>query len=960
MKPLRSLTGCLILVAVLMLVLNCGEKSSTGPAQSQVSGSIGSVVVTAEDQQIYTIAGQAVTTFVTATVTDTAGSAVPGIAVFFTAPVFGSISTPMDSTDNEGKVTVTFNSQGGIGNATVTAYVNTVGGGTVSGSTQINIISLAGLPAEITLSLQPDLLYVVAGSEDSVKVTVRVMDSSNVGIPGMNVYLSTSLGVITYADVTSNSGTVVTYINTNNQTGMGIVSASVFTMIPDTGSSTAGSPAGSTLWPGIEPGTVVVPGLGISKGTTPETPRFLDDYLTISVVDTFWIFPVDANGMILIFSNTDLIYADNGVTTANVTALLKDAENQVIRDAQIIFTSNAGTINSPVLTDSTGQAHAVFSDIGIATIPDSARIVAKYTALNLADTLYVTIELARTVNEIVLNSANNSLVANGYDSTRVDATVYLEGNALAPSGTEVFFYVTGDNIGDFEPPVAYVGSGGTATSWYEAGIDIGTDTLYAEVDGFLSNPVPIQLHAGPPTRVTVSVDTNFVWASSQQTVTVTALVEDTTYNPVQNGVGVYFTTSKGSISPEYSQTINGIATSYLSPSTNAGPAWIKAQVGMYVDSTLVTILPSMPSQIGLGAESTSIQVAGTGGDYQTEIHALVTDAQGNPVGNDTTVYFRIENEGFPGGGVNLNNVGIQATALTNGGVATVSLNAGINSGPVTIRAWTFTSPEDSIWAQGPLVTIVSGPPNHIDVELPNNNIRTGGGDVWQVEVSALVWDYWGNQVVDSTAVHFYILPDSSAEVWGDAFTGNLNWDEASYPGIAFTTLSYHSPHTNDSVGVYAYCMVDGDSIIGSTGYLLPLSDGNLQYAVVPSAWNYDYPPYGYSPMAPAEMQCRAYLTDGHGVPINGSKIVFYSTAGYFYWYMGGQGPSWEKITGPEGLSPLEPYDSTGYAIIYLWTLFDQAFPDPNAAVSNAQTYCEVDPYFEVSSEQVTLTFTHTP
>ncbi len=959
MKPLRSLLGGLTLVTISLLILNCGEKSSTGPAPSQQAGMIGSVIVTAEEQQLYTIAGEEVTTLITATVTDTAGAAIPGILVHFTAPDFGAISTPEDSTDNDGKVTVSFSSQGIEGRATITAYVNTIGGGTVSGSTQIDILSLAGLPDDITLSLQPDLLYVVSGMDDSVKVIVRVMDSSNVGIPGLHVYLSTTLGVISYADTTNNSGTVVTYLHTNGEDGLGTVTASVFTMLPDTGSSTSGSPSGSPVWPGIDPGQILVPGIGLQKGSTPEMPRIIDDYVTISVTDTFWVFPIDANGFLMLFSNTDLIYADNGVTVANITALLKDAQNQVIRDAQIILTSDHGAINSPVLTDSTGQAHAIFIDMGIPSAPDTAKIIAKYEPLNIADTIYVMIDSSRFVDHIVLNSAGNTLTANYTDSTRVDATVYLEGNALAPVGTEVFFFLGGDNIGRYRTPLVSVSNAGTATVYYIAGLSTGTDTLYAEVDGIPSNPVAMQLRAGTPAYVTVAVDTNYVWAYSTETVEVTATVIDTTLNPVENGVGVLFTTTLGSVSPEYAQTIDGVATSFLSPSTNAGPAWVKATVGMIMDSTMVTILPSVPSTIGLGAQSTTIQVAGTGGNYQTEIYAEVRDFQGNPVGNDTTVYFRIENDGFPGGGVNLNNnPGDTASAKTIGGIATVALNAGINSGPVTIRAWTYIDEADSIWAVGSLVSIVSGPPDHIDVQLPNNNIRTGGGDVWQVEASALVWDYWGNQVVDGTVIQFYIEPDTSAEIYGNAFTGNENWDEESYPGIAFTTLSYHSPHTNDSVSVYAYCMVLGDSIIGSSAYLLPLSDGNLQMTVVPSDWNFDFPPAGYMVMDPAEMECRAYLTDGHGVPINGSRIVFHSTRGLFYWYMGAQVQCYEKITGPEGLSPLEPWDSTGYAIIYLWTTFGAAFPNPDAIENTAQVYCEVDPYFEVSSDQETVTFTH--
>ncbi|TKJ41757.1 hypothetical protein CEE37_04090 [candidate division LCP-89 bacterium B3_LCP] len=962
MKRLRSLFAILTLIALAMTMTSCSEKTSTGPgAAGSTTAIIGSVTVVANDPQLVSISGETVSTKIYATVTDTAGSAVPGVVITFTTPDFGSVSSPQDSTDEFGQVEVTFSSTGNIGQATITASVSS-GGNTISGSTQIDVQTLAGLPHDITLSLYPPNLYIAPSFEDSVKVTVRVMDSLNVGIPGLYVSLSTSLGVISLADTTGPNGTVVSYVNPNGEFGAGIVTASVNTTLePDTGSATASLPEGPITWPGLNTGEILVSGLGFPKGSDPENRQIYETY-TLSASDTFYVTPAESNGLLLMYSDTNVIFADNGITKANITALLKDAENQVIRDVEITFTSDYGTINSPVLTDSTGQAHAIFQDIGYASVPDSAKITAKYPALNIADSIYVIIEEARNIDHIVLNSATQSMIANGFDSTRVDATVYLEGNSLAPPGTEVYFTLGGDNIGGFSAPIAYVGDAGTATVYYEVGVSTGVDTLNAMVDGmFADPPLVMSLISGPPSSVSIAVDTSFIMVSSPEMIEVSATVRDTTGNLVGNGVAVLFSTDLGSISPPEAPTISGVATSFFAAATNAGAATIVAKVGV-ADSatTLITILPSTPNTVGLSAQYTTIQVAQTGGTYQTEIFAHVYDAAGNLVLNNIQVHFLIEDEGFPFGGVNLNNHGLEDSSMTSGGIATVSLNAGFNSGPVTIRAWTYDNEENLIEAVSSLVTIVSGPPASLSVAVNSSEPVQMGGDAWGCEVSALVMDTHGNEVANGTAVHFYLSVDTSnVEIWGDAITYNQLEDPLTggpIEGVAFTALLYQSEATFTEIWIYAYTMVDGDSIIDGVEYQLPLADGVLNMAVIPESWNYGFNPPGEW----ATQECRAYLVDGYNHPINGAVIIFQTTRGSFYWDEFGYYPSNEKITGPQAFPGEPDNDSTGQANMWMRTHFNEAFPDPSAVEATAQVYTQVNNYFDITSPPVTVTFINSP
>jgi hypothetical protein len=239
----------------------------------------------------------------------------------------------------------------------------------------------------------------------------------------------------------------------------------------------------------------------------------------------------------------------------------------------------------------------------------------------------------------------------------------------------------------------------------------------------------------------------------------------------------------------------------------------------------------------------------------------------------------------------------------------------------------------------------------------------GGGDTWRVEVSALIEDAYNNEVPDGVSVSFYILPDSTAQIQASAVTGNENWAGDTNPGVAYTTLTYHSDEIFDEIFIYAFCMVGSDSIIGTQEYTLPIDEGGtLSLSVSPIAWNFStQPPPGN---LYATMEMNATLKDGHGNNVDGGIIRFQSPKGLGYWYENMTGQSWDKISGPEGFPgnpptiPPEPYDSTGKAILWLITSYEEAFPDPNALETTAQVYCHLLGYEDqISSSPVTVTFT---
>jgi hypothetical protein len=1037
MKHLRNVFGILLILSLAFLQLNCEQKSSTGPTTPSVATMIGEVQLTG-DPELYAVQGQSASTTLTATVTDTSGDAVQGVEVKFSTPTFGSVSTDIDTTDEEGNVIATFNSQGEFGLALVRATV-TAGGVEHSDTLTIGVYELAGLPYDLYLAVEPSVLYLSEGQNGQLTASVVVFDSLGVGLPGIQVSFETTLGSIEIAGTTGSDGGLSTNLQTLEQFGMGIVTASVLTSIPDTseGSSSSGpetkeegdrksddlfvlvavdtfyvnpfddriagisvsaSPANLFVSPGtidsctiratvVDEFNVGVAGVPISfrtttlgilssdAGTTDNTgsksvtfysvPNEPEGVATVwaevsDLVDSTTVTinqSVGATGRIILSTDSYLIYADNGITTANLTALLQDADYQVIRNVEVIFTSDYGSVNSPVMTDSAGIANALFRDIGFTSYPDSTTIIAKYPTLNVSDTVRVMIAPALDVDFIQLNSATTSMQANGLDSSRVDAIIYLENGTLAPQGTEVHFLVEGESIGDISPTIATITEAGTATSWYRTGITVGIDTLYAVVQGVYSNGVAMHLNPGPPSHVNLSVDESTVSVNSTTPIEVTATVTDTTGNPVEDDEGVYFTASLGSIYPPQVPTLGGEAITELLPGTTAGQSWIKAQVGTAIDSILVTFTPIDPAYISLSADYTAIAISPGGDTTFTPIHAHVKDASGNYVGNGIVVHFEIVN-GFPGGGVNINNHGIEDSTVTSGGIASVVLNAGENPGPVQIRAWTYNDEQIEISAQQALVTIVSGPPANIDINFMSDPV-TGGGDVWNIEVSALVEDDQGNQVPNGVSVSFLILPDTIAEIQGDAVTGNENWDGNTQPGVAFTTLAYHSDEIFEEVTVLAYTVTGEDTITGSQDKILPLdANGTLTLTVSPIAWNFTTMP---PPSDPAIMEMRTVLKDGHQNHVNGGTILFQSPKGRAFRYSNEQGATWLAITGPEGFTtppPPEQQDSTGIATLWLLTTFEEAFPDPSALITTAQITAVLLDYGDITASPQTVEFQH--
>ena len=284
--------------------------------------------------------------------------------------------------------------------------------------------------------------------------------------------------------------------------------------------------------------------------------------------------------------------------------------------------------------------------------------------------------------------------------------------------------------------------------------------------------------------ISLSITPSLMPANGQSTASVLATVTDLSGNAVADSTPVKFTAGEkfadvngdgvwtenvdeliydadedglwdpaGLIDP-IGYTEDGLASATFTADHRPGLVYIKVtageighQVGDDIEVSLTPIAPI--KSIALTPEWQRIQVRGTGGIEWVRIVAQAFDSHGYPAPENLPMSFSIM-EG-PGGGENLDGDPVgPVSALTNSlGQATVTLNAGSISGTVVIRART-----GSVVSEATQVTIRSGPAAYISVGADTCNLGSWPYVNVKNGIVALVYDMWGNEVADSTAVWF--------------------------------------------------------------------------------------------------------------------------------------------------------------------------------------------------------------
>jgi hypothetical protein len=851
-----------------------------------------------------------------AVVTDSNRVGVPGTTIEFRVlPVseggatFGALSA-FDTTDANGRDSTTFNSLGSYGRVKIRATVVPTSNGDAihgSGNAAGDISGKKGgraagadeeIFAEITVSIErlsndigsltvrafPSFLTLPPDSQGYAQIRAQVKDVNNVGIPNVTVNFVTDRGSLSKITPTDSTGLATADFRNNYEDGIAHITGDI-------------------------------PGTDFVGTTTIEVHQ--SDVLT---------------GFLTVTTDKAEIFADFGLTTASITALLKDQDHQSLSGKQVKFTSTHGAINSPVTTDSLGRAIAVFSDVGLPSLDAEgnvipAKIFAIYDALNLIDSCAVTIRPRNPVHEISLISAKAQMTAGSADSSAIRATAILANGAFAPAGTLVQFQVSQDN-GSFSQQAVPVGNFGVAETQYIAGNIVGTARLQAFVvndddSTVYSNEVPIALLPGPPStvRVTASpieLNTNDPGAFS----TVRAAVTDTAGNQVGQGILVRFTTTMGDVTPSAITDSAGIAWGRLTPGVNSGVAEVTGTVTLATGQTVVgtatvTFIAGNPNVIELAADPLQIAVQGTGGITTSTLRATVRDANGNLIGGATKVVFTLINHPAPPAGCTFPNQSQIDSATTANGLAVISLSSGTQVGGVLIKAetWRDSARTNVVSVVLSTIAVVSGPPAQLDIDVNDDGDDAGGG-TWEIPVSCRVFDLHRNPVADRIPVVFTVDPPIATIDPG--FTGN-DIGSGATPGLAYAWMRYHSQRTFSQITISAEVRAQNEqgSITGDREHILPLQDGVLDLNVDPQNWMFDRG----APRDTCLIRVWAILTDGHQILINNGPILFRTDRGdiwYRNWARNGQLTMFTPDNPAKRYTGVEAnHEAPGQATVYL-------------------------------------------
>jgi len=360
-------------------------------------------------------------------------------------------------------------------------------------------------------------------------------------------------------------------------------------------------------------------------------------------------------GELKLSSAEQIIYAD-GIAGTEITAELRDIDQNAISGKTINFSANVGEIEISKITDNFGIAKVSFT--GVASSKDITSVItasiesdalAKNTEEQTAKSL-----IADTLNILLygitlnLTPSSSSIFSDGVSKTTIAAKLTTT-SGIALSSKTISFTT---NMGSLNSSEAITDSAGVAKITITSSTEIGQATITAsyetEISGStyvnfievcLEEPAFIELNADP---AALSV------SEGQSTITVVAIVTDENGNAVADGTLVNFSISPlvGIINSP-AATVDGTTTTtlkYLSDKIGT-QITILAQSGS-VSDTVSLILPGISGDINeiqvFPADENMDKILADGIE-QLEIAALLLDSDGKPVPN-AIVNFEIENK----------------------------------------------------------------------------------------------------------------------------------------------------------------------------------------------------------------------------------------------------------------------------------------------------------------------------
>jgi len=239
----------------------------------------------------------------------------------------------------------------------------------------------------------------------------------------------------------------------------------------------------------------------------------------------------------------------NGVTPLSLSVSVKSLFGTNLPGAKVVLSSDKGYLSSTdCKTDSRGICSVNF--IPVKSLSEQRAMVVASIG-GVSDNLVLTMT-ADEAESITLESADPFLLADGYSSTTVTATLFDDAGNFVPDGSRVSFSVQPPEMGSFSRGGVCNTINGVCTLTFTSSVNPGNATLVA-VSGDVSGSARISLLTLLPEAIEVQLSSISVPADGENTVIVTVRAKDELGMPVQ-GTDVTVDASLGTLDKEICTT----------------------------------------------------------------------------------------------------------------------------------------------------------------------------------------------------------------------------------------------------------------------------------------------------------------------------------------------------------------------------------------------------------------------
>jgi hypothetical protein len=449
----------------------------------------------------------------------------------------------------------------------------------------------------------------------------------------------------------------------------------------------------------------------------------------------------------------------------------------------------------------------------------------------------------------------------------------------------------------------------------------------------------LSLPLGVPSRIVVTVNDNLLPVNDQTTTTVNAQVFNSQNQALGSGISLLFKTNGvGAVTNSAITNFAGVAQAQFAMNGTNGLSQVLAGYPrpnvtpadtLWSDPVSLTILSGIPANITLSTTEQRIQIQGNGSSSDALVTARVVDAGGSLVNVEQEVRFLIAQApdnvymNRPGNDTRF-FFGQPLVVTTSNGIAQITLNAGDRPGPITLDACISPGQLDQLCTLESLVTVVAGPPTYGEIGFDGTGEQIGGG-MWRVTWSVHLFDRFGNDVEDSTAVLFSPFPPDVCSFEGFGLTGFNAAGELDVRGVAQNYMLYHGLSIGDTLthvrarsGGLIPQVVDEDTtwVTGYVDVIYPNPPGIFQLPFQPgerddnltvtsSAAQVVFPMRNCTQVRTQDLQVQATLIDGYGTPIADQIVAFWADQpGVYFDIETGQpvGSVIEVITNSDGVA----------------------------------------------------------